>query len=161
MLKQLLIMFSLSGLVACAASGEPPDGDESEARHSRDDCIHQPSIRGYSVLDEQNLIVTAAGRRKYHVLLSRRAHGLRSSWGIVFDAPTSRVCSGFSEVKFRGDMGDRIEAIRIREIRLLTPEDEESLLIKFGKKEPEIKQTPAPQEVEGAAVEELDPAASE
>jgi len=33
--------------------------------------------------------------------------------------------------------------------------------IQFWKKEPEIKQTPAPQDVEGADVEELDPAASE
>lgn len=161
MLKHILILSCLSGFVACAAPGEPSDEDDSPARDSRDDCIHEPSIRGYNVLDEQNLIVSASGRRKYHVVLRRRAHGLRSSWGIVFDAPGSRVCSGFSEVKFRGDFDNRIEAIRIGEIRLLTPEDEEDLLIKFGKKEPEIKQTPVPQEVEGADVEELDPAASE
>jgi len=41
------------------------------------------------------------------------------------------------------------------------PEEGQTLLIRFGKKEPEIKQTPAPQEVKGAAVEELDPEACE
>jgi hypothetical protein len=38
----------------------------------------------------------------------------------------------------------------------LTPEDEEDLLIRFGKKEPEIEQPRQPEEVEGAEVEELD-----
>jgi hypothetical protein len=52
---------------------------------------------------------------------------------------------------FRGHFDG--ESIRITSIRELT--------IRFGKKEPEIKQTPAPHEVEGAEVEELDPAASE
>jgi hypothetical protein len=60
---------------------------------------------------------------------------------------------------FRGHLDG--ESIRITSIRELTPEEEEHLLIQFGKKEPEIKHTPAPQEVEGAEVEELDPAASE
>ena len=40
-------------------------------------------------------------------------------------------------------------------------EDKEHLLIQYGKKEPEIEQTPAPQEVKGAEVEELDEAARE
>jgi len=81
--------------------------------------------------------------------------------GIVFDSQTSRICSGFSEVVFSDPFGDRMEAIQISHIRLLSPEEEEDLLIQFGKKEPEIKHMPAPQEVEGAEVEELDPAASE
>ncbi len=48
------------------------------------------------------------------------------------------------------------ESIRIASIRELSPEDHDDLLIQFGKKEPEIEQTPEPQEVEGAEVEELD-----
>ena len=161
MLKQLFIALSLSALIACAGSSEPADGANSQEPSGRDDCIREPSIRGYTVLDEQNLIVDSSGQRKYHVILQRRAYGLRSSVGIVFDSPTSRICSDFSELVFRSSFGGRTEAVRIRHIRLLLPEEEESLLIKFGKKEPEIKQTPVPQEVEGAEVEELDPAASE
>jgi hypothetical protein len=69
------------------------------------------------------------------------------------------ICSGNSEVVFKGHFDG--ESIRVSSIRKLTPDEEEDLLIRFGKKEPEIKQTPAPNEVEGAEVEELDPAASE
>ena len=155
LLKQLLIVLCLSALVACAGSDERDDG----AAVRRNDCIHEPSIRGYRVLDEQNLIVDAAGRRKYHVVLWRRAHGIGSTWGIAFNSQSSRVCAGFGEVWFRGHLDG--ESIRISSIRELTPEDEEHLLIQYGLKEPEIKHTPAPQEVEGAEVEELDPAASE
>ena len=154
-LKQLFIVIYLSTLVACAGADERPDG-ESRRVH---DCIHEPSIRGYRVLDEQNLIVDGSGRRSYHVVLWRRAHGISSSWGIGFKSPASMICSGNSEVVFRGHFNG--ESIRITSIRKLTPEEEEDLLIRFGKKEPEIEQTPAPQEVEGAEVEELDPATGE
>jgi hypothetical protein len=91
--------------------------------------------------------------------LSRRAFGLQSSWGIVFDSPTSRVCAGFSEVIFDGQFDG--ESIRIASIRELSPEEHEDLLIRYGKKQPEIEQTPAPKEVKGAEVEELDPAAKD
>jgi len=131
------------------------------ATDSRRDCIPEPSIRGYTVLDEQNLIVESSGRRRYHVVLRRRAYGLQNSLGVVFDSPTSRICSGFSDVVFSNSFGGRAEAVGILDVRLLGPDEEEDLLIKFGKKEPEIKQTPVPREVEGAEVEELDPAASE
>lgn len=154
-LKQLIIGICLSTLAACAGTDERPDGEPNR----RYDCIHEPSIRGYRVLDEQNLIIDASGRRSYHVVLWRTAHGIRSSWGIAFNSASSRVCAGFSEVLFRGHLDG--ESIRITSIRELTPEEEEHLLIQFGKKEPEIKHTPAPKEIEGAEVEELDPAASE
>ncbi len=105
-------------------------------------------------MDERNLIIEAA-RRSYHLELERRAWGLNSSWGIAFDSTTSRVCAGFDELVFDDRM--HRESIRIASIRELTPEDEEHLLIRFGKKEPEIKQTPPPQDVKGADVKELDP----
>ncbi|MCH7821267.1 MAG: hypothetical protein IIA07_04555 [Proteobacteria bacterium] len=105
-------------------------------------------------MDDSNLIVTAAGRRKYHVVLSRRAFGLRSNWQIGFVSPTGRICSAFSEIVV--DDGFRPERITIASVRKLTPEDEDELLIRFGKKEPEFTQAPATQEVEGAEVEELD-----
>jgi hypothetical protein len=158
-LKQLFTILSLSILISCAGTQESSDDGLDNESVARDDCIHEPSIRGYRVLDEQNLIVDATGRRSYHVVLWRRAHGLRSTWGIAFDSTTSRVCPGFSQVMFRGHFDG--ESIQISSIRELTPEDEEALLIQFGKKEPEIEHTPEPADVEGADVEELDPAASE
>ena len=155
LLKQLIIVFTSSLLLACAASSESLDED----RPRRGDCIHEPSIRGYTVLDESNLIVSASGRRQYHVVLQRRAFGLRSNWSIGFKSPTGRICSGFSEVIFDGHFDG--ESIRIASIRELSAEEEEDLLIRYGKREPEYEQTPEPVDVKGADVEELDPAADD
>jgi hypothetical protein len=160
-LKQAVLVFSLCTIIACAGPSEPTDSADSRATDSRHDCIPEPSIRGYTVLDEQNLIVDSSGRRQYHVVLRRRAYGLQNSLGIAFDSPTSRICSGFSDVVFSGSLGGRAEAVGILEVRLLGPDEEEDLLIRFGKKESEIRQTPVPREVDSAEVEELDPAASE
>ena len=161
-LKQIVIAISLSALAGCAGTAEQAGETGPEDRDWRDDCIHEPSVRGYRVLDEQNLLVDAAGRRTYHVVLRRKAYGLRSSMGIAFKSTSSRVCDDFSEILFHENVFDRtFDSIRIRSIRLLTPEEEEHLLIQFGKKEPEIEQTPTPQDVKGAEVEELDSADNE
>ncbi len=135
-IKQILILLTLSALGACATA---KTGD-SRPLSSHSDCIYQPSIRGYTVLDESNLIVSTSGRRQYHVALQRRAHGLRSSWAIAFKSPTGRVCSAFSEVVFDGHFDG--ESIRIAAIREISAEEKEDLLIRYGKKKPEIEQTP-------------------
>ena len=156
--KQLFITLTSCCLVACAGSPERDDGDLGDVAERSRDCIHEPSIRGYTVLDEQNLIVEAGGSRQYHMVLSRRAQGLRHSRGIWFKTTTSRVCPGFDSLEYEGSiMGNN----RIESIRELTELEEEHLLIQFGKKEPEIEHTPAPRDVEGADVEELDETASE
>jgi hypothetical protein len=158
-IKHIVTSITLSALLGCVGSETTPDGGDSGASGGGSDCIFRSSVRGYSVLDESNLIIEASGRKKYHVVLQRRAHGIRSTWGIGFDSPSSRVCASFSEVVFRGHMDN--ESIRIMSIQELSEEDHESLLIQFGKKEPEIETTPAPQEVGGAEVEELDTAATD
>lgn len=114
------------------------------------------------MLDESNLVLDGSGRRKYHVTLQRRAYGLKSAWNIRFDAATSRICGKFDNLLYRDNLGLSGEtSIRIASIRKLTAEDYDDLLIKFGKKDPEIIQTRAPNEVKGADVEELDPAATD
>ena len=154
-MKQIFIILLSSSLLACASSESDDDGRESGDAGRRGDCIFESSIRGYTVLDESNLVVSASNRRNYHVVLTRRALGLDSSWGIAFDSPTGRVCGGFSEVVFRGHLGR--ESIRIDRVRSLSEEEHEDLLIRYGKKEPEIERQPAPVDVDGAEVEELDP----
>jgi hypothetical protein len=157
LIKQCIILSFSSILLACVGPDTGPDTSESKASGGRTDCIFSSSIRGYSVLNESNLVIEGSGRKKYHVLLHRPARGIRSTWGIGFDSQGSWVCAGFSEVLFKGHMDS--ESIRIASIRELSPEDHESLLIQFGKKKPEIEQTPVPREVKGAEVEELDTAA--
>lgn len=152
--KQLLAVISSCFLVACASS---PDGTESmdrEVSSNGSDCIFEGTIRDYKVMDESNLVVTASAKRKYHIELFRPAFGLRSSWHIGFTSPTSRICPGFSEVVVDDNFG--LEAIRISSIRALSPEEYDDLLIRYGKKKPEIVEAPANEDVKGAEVEELD-----
>jgi len=153
--KQLFIIGLSSGLLACASPGEAPSSDDFEVSSDGSDCIFEGTIRDYRVLDESNLIVTASGRQKYHIELNRPAYGLVSTWQIGFSSRgSSRICPGFSELIVDDSFGP--EAIRIRSIRKLVPEEYEDLLIRYGKKEPEVEQTREPEEVEGAEVEELD-----
>ncbi len=153
--KQLFVLFISSGLVACAAPEVDPLKAEYDALPQGSDCIFEGTIRDYQVLDDKNLVVTASARRKYHIELYRRAFGLRSSWHIGFRSPTSRICPAFGEIIVDDNTG-RLEAIRIESIREVSPEEHEELLVRFGKKEPDIEQTPVEEEVDTAEVEELD-----
>ena len=153
-LKHIVILFLSSVLLACAATDEAAEDEVYASQSRRSDCISQMTVRDYRVLDDSNLIVSASARRKYHMELSRRAIGLRSTWQIGFQSSTGRICPGFSDLVVDGGFGP--ERIRILAIRQLSPEDEEDLLIRFGKIESDTEQTPATEEVESAEVEELD-----
>ena len=158
MIKYLLIpivtLLISSSLSSCATTDSDLTQAANEERPRHNDCISQSSIRDYQVLDESNLIVTATARRKYHLVLSRRAYGLRSAWNLNFRSQTGRICAPFSEIIIDERLG--IERIGIASIRRLYDDDLDDLLIRFGKKEPKIEQTAAPVKVEGAEVEELD-----
>ena len=153
-LKQLVIVVLSCCLLSCAATNEEPNEPEDGWETRGGDCISQMSIRDYQVLDESNLIVTGTARRKYHIVLSRRAFGLRSTWRIAFQSSSGRVCSAFSDLIVDDGMG--VDKIRIRSVRQLTPEEHDDLLVRFGKKEPDVEQTPEPVPIDGAEVEELD-----
>jgi len=151
---QFLIMVISCILVACAATPDGPDEANYARESRRNDCISEMSIRDYQVLDDANLIVTGAGRRTYHVELARRAFGLRSSFRLGFESRTGQICSGLSYVVF-DDLGG-LERIPIRSLSRLTPDEHDELLIRFGKKEPEVTEGPAEKDVDSAEVEELD-----
>ena len=154
-IKQIFIISISCVLVACAASETDPLDADYDALPQGSDCIFEGTIRDYRVLDDKNLVVTASARRKYHIELVRRAFGLRSSWQVGFSSPTSRICPDFGEVIVDDNTG-RLEAIRIASIREVSPEELEELLVRFGKKEPDVEQTPVEEEVDTAEVEELD-----
>ena len=154
MIKQLLTMFSSCVLLACATSDEAAGDPYSESVSRRSNCISEASIRDYQVLDESNLIVAAAGKRKYHMMLSRPAFGLRSTWRLGFTGSTGRICGGFGEIFY--DQGFEVERIRIQTIVPVGPAEEDMLLVHFGIKEPEFEQPRTPDKVDGAEVEELD-----
>lgn len=156
--KQYIIALSLCYLVACAAPGSGTESAVSDGAKSGTDCISESSIRDYTVLDESNLIVRESRSRAYHLELTRPLYGLRSSWQLGFRSPGGWICGGTSDIVADGAFGDSSfdRTVRIRSIRRMTPEYEEDLLIRFGKKEPEIEQPRQPEAIEGAEVEELD-----
>ncbi len=153
-LKQIIIVFLSSSMLACAGSPESSHEGDSEVVSGRSDCISTRTIRDYRVLDDANLVVTAQGNRKYHITLSRRAVGLRASWKIGFRSTSGRVCGGFDDIIVDDGVGP--ERIRIAGIKELTPEEYDELLVRFGKREPATEPTPATESVESAEVEELD-----
>lgn len=154
-LKQYIIILSSCILVACASPGDSHEGANEAVSSRGHDCISQSTIRDYQVLDDSNLIVTAGAKRRYHLELSRRAFGLRSNWKIGFKSPTGRVCSGMGEVIVDDGFG-RKESIHLSSVRMINTDELDDLLVRFGKKVPEIEQAAAEKEVNGAEVEELD-----
>ncbi len=152
--KQYFICFISCCLSSCASQVEAPSDANSGAASSRSNCILEGTIRDYRILDERNLLVTASGQRKYHFELSRAAFGLRSTRRIGISSTGSRVCPGFSEVIVHDSLGP--ETVRIDSIRRLNPDEYEDILIRFGKKEPDIERPRKPVAVKGAEVEELD-----
>ena len=153
-IKQSFIIVFSCLLYACGGTPETSTGDPPEAVGLRSDCISTRTIRDYRVLDDANLVVTAQANQRYHVVLSRRAVGLRSSWKIGFRSTTGQICGSFDEILVDDGFGP--ERIRIAAIRQLTPEEYEELLVGFGKREPTTEQTPATREIDSAEVEELD-----
>ena len=153
-LKQVITIVTSCILVACAGTSETADDSVIRDESRGSDCISQMTVRDYRILDDSNLIVSGSAKRKYHVALSRRAIGLRSTWQIGFRSTTGQICAGFSDLIV--DDGFRPDRIRITSIRRLNPDEEEDLLIRFGKIESNTEQTPAPADVESAEVEELD-----
>jgi hypothetical protein len=153
-IKQIITLVISGVLCACGGTPETSTGDPQEASGGRSDCISTRTIRDYRVLDDANLVVTAQANQKYHVVLSRRAVGLRSSWKIGFRSTTGRICGSFDDILVDDGFGP--ERIRIAAIRQLTPEEYEELLVRFGKKEPTTEQAPATRDIESAEVEELD-----
>lgn len=154
-MKQLIVLLVSGVLAACAGSSEAPDGQAEADDHRGGRCISE-RIRGYTVLDEVNVIALGTLRRSYHVVLQRRAWGLRSSTPMKLDSSTNRVCAGFGELVYVGNNREP-ERIRIRQITELNNEEYEDLLIRWGLLEPEIESKPEPKDVDGAEIEELDP----
>jgi len=153
-LKQYIIVIISCVLLSCAGPQNITDEAADAAPAQGSDCISSGTIRDYRVLDDANLVVTGSATRRYHVTLSRRAVGLQSTWAIGFRSTGTQICPGFDDLIVDSGLGP--ERVRIASIKQVTPEEYEQLLVRFGKKEPEIEQAPAPHPVEGAAVEELD-----
>ena len=137
-LGSLALMAALAG----CATGASDNGETVSSRSGPlpSDCIMGGSIRDYTALDDQNLILYGPGRRPYHVVLVTRAIGLESEFRIgVYDRDAalggiSRICP------YGGDAiivdGPFTERVPIRSIELIDDDGVEALRVRFGQAEP-------------------------
>ena len=153
-LIQLVLAVFLSG---CASTGEPvseESGLGEDLDFSGNDCILIRTIRDYTPLDRQHLLIRGPGRRSYYVTLLSPTFDMRSAIGFQVRSRDDQLCPfGGDRIVF-GSLGT--ESVGIRAISRLTAEQEEFLLTRYGINEPDESETPAESpDVKGAEVEEL------
>ncbi len=153
LIKDIVTAAISCGLVAaCAAPGDgPPRGQDMDYQGS--DCISIRTIRDYTPLDRQSLLIEAAAKQHYYVTLALSSFELRSSFQLGFSSRDDWLCPyGGDEIVFDSFSDQRMG---IRAISKITKEQAEELLIRHGKKAPPEQIDPAPAVGNGAEVEEL------
>lgn len=152
--NQLLAIVCLSITVGCAQSPERETAARGDVDYNGSDCILIQTIRDYRSLDDRNLLIYGPADRAYYVTLFRPSFELSSSFQMGFESRDGQLCPFGGDAIVVGSM--RPEAIAIQSISRVSEEQEQQLLVRYGKKDPVPgQQAPAPKEVKGAEVEEL------
>lgn len=151
---QLFIAASLSGCSSSGSTGTRADTVGPDMNYRGSDCISIRTIRDYSPLDDQHLLIHGPGKRAYFVTLFRPTFELRGSFALRFDSRDDQLCPyGGDSIVFGGIANERVN---VQSISRISAEQEEQLLIRYGKREPAEAEIPAePAKVKGAEVEEL------
>ena len=151
--KQLVTVITSCFILSTAGTAEGQDKLPADLDLNGSDCIWIRTIRDYTPLSRDSLLIHASGKRSYFVRLLTPRFGMRSSFQLATKSRDDRLCPyGGDSIIFGRHSGDES---RIRAISRLTREQVDFLLIRYGKKEPGDLQDPALPEVKGAEVEEL------
>ena len=152
-LKQSVAVLTSCSLLSIAGVADGQDKLPRDLDLNGSDCIWIRTIRDYTPLSRDSLLIHASGKRSYFVRLSTPRFGLKSSFQLATRSRDDRLCPyGGDSIVFGRYSGDEA---RIRAISRLTPDQVDILMIRYGKKDPGDTQNPAPPEVKGAEVEEL------
>lgn len=153
LIKQYLIVFISCTLLIVSAAAEEADKLPEDLDLNGSDCIWIRTIRDYTPLSRDSLLIHASAKRSYYVRLLAPSFGLKSSFQLGTRSRDDRLCpyGGDSIIFDRFSGGEA----RIHSISRVTPDQVEQLMIRYGKKDPGDTQDPAPPEVNGAEVEEL------
>jgi hypothetical protein len=123
-------------LSACAAGNGAADTSRTSGPQVYSDCFFPGTITDWRALDNRNLVIYAAGRRPYHILLATPSMNLRFAQDIGLSDRDGRICPyGGDSIIVGGAVTDRIP---IASIRRLTDEQLVDLLLEFGIRRPEI-----------------------
>ncbi len=146
----LFLVFTLTRVVV----GEPQPSQIQGIDRNGSDCIWIRTVRDYTTLDDQNLLIRGSGKRSFLVTLSYPSFELRSSVGLGFSSRDDQLCPYGGDGIILGGLSR--ESVRIRSITEVNADQADELMVHFGKKEPIEQETAAPEKVKGAEVEELD-----
>ncbi len=139
--------------LGCASAPERATVAQGDVDYNGSDCISIRTVRDYRTLDDRNLLIYGPGDRAYYVTLFRPSFELRSSFQLGFESRDGYLCPYGGDAIVVGSLNR--EAIGIASISRVSKEQEQQLLVRYGKKEAPGQQAPAPKKVEGAEVEEL------
>lgn len=152
-IKQWVVLGTLSALAGCAGTPEEETTAAGDVDYRGSDCILISTIRDYRTLDDRNLLIYGPADRAYFVTLFRPSFELRSSFQMGFSSRDNRLCPYGGDAIVVGGLTP--EEVGIQSISRVSEEQEEQLLVRYGKKEPSRTPAPEPENVEGAEVEEL------
>lgn len=135
------LFVAIAVVTGCATS--PSEGGQAARQNisTASDCILSRTIRDFSTLDDQNLIIDGPGSRSYHVVLTTPSLNLRSEFtiGIVDRDGDGRVCPfGRDRILIDGPIREQMS---IRSIEAIDDADVEALRIQFGITEPAPEDT--------------------
>ena len=151
---QILVVISLSGCATKEAATARQSADEPDLDFNGNDCILIRTIRDYTSLDKEHLLIYGTGNRAYFVRLFRPTFEMHGSIGMRVVSRDDRLCPFGGEGIVFGSFGD--DKVPVRSIARVTADQEEYLLTRYGVKQPARQQAPAePENVKGADVEEL------
>ncbi len=157
-MKDIIKQVSIVCLLCFTISPVPAQEERSEAVRDLDlngsDCIWIRTIRDYSPLDNRTLLIYGAGKSAYFVRLVHPAMEMKSSIQVGFSSRDDRLCPYGGDSLVFGGFAD--QTVSIRSISRISSDQAENLLVRYGRKEPDQQHVPAPEEVKGAEIEELD-----
>jgi hypothetical protein len=153
LIKQLIAIVISCSLLNISAIAEEQDRLPNDLDLNGSDCIWIRTIRDYTPLSRDSLLIHVSGKRSYFVRLLTPGFGLKSSFQLGTRSRDEQLCPyGGDSIIFDSLPGGEA---RIRAISRVTPDQVEQLLIRYGKKEPGDTEDPTPPVMSGAEVEEL------
>ena len=154
LLLQLFIAAFLCSTASPVTSGNNDSRVEKDLDFNGSDCIWIRSIRDYTPLDDRTLLIWSGVSQPYFVRLHTATHDMRSGIAMKLVSRDDRLCPYGGDGLVFGSY--ETFPATVRSISRLTKDQAEDMMVRYGKKESGEPQTPAPKEVEGAEVEELD-----
>ncbi len=150
-----IVILIISSITISSSIAESDDSEaEIDVDFNGSDCIWIRSIRDYTPLDDRTLLIWSGVSRPYFVRLHTATHDMRSGIAMKLVSRDDRLCPYGGDGLIFGSY--ETFPATVRSISRITKDQAEDMMVRYGKKESGEPQTPAPREVEGAEVEELD-----